>query len=191
MNDEVMIDLETMGTGSNAAIVAIGGVAFSFGRRTITSEFYQRISLQESVVCGFDMDADTVLWWMRQSDEVRKEVFEEGGVHPNVALLNFISWCGNFGPRDDLKVWGNGSDFDNLILSNAYARQLLTAPWSFRGNRCFRTIKNLFPVPDDIKPTRQGVAHHALHDALHQTEHLLVIAKYWEDHRMAFPGGRS
>ena len=75
--ENVMIDLETMGVNNNAAIIAIGAVAFDF-EGNLGYHFYQTITLQSSVENGGIMDASTVLWWMRQSDEARKEFEREG-----------------------------------------------------------------------------------------------------------------
>ena len=48
----VMLDLETMDTGSNAAIIAIGAVVFT--RTEITAEFYCNVNLQSSMDYGSD-----------------------------------------------------------------------------------------------------------------------------------------
>ena len=48
MND-VMLDLETMGTGPDAAIVAIGAIAFDVHTRTIGPSFYIPVELRSSV----------------------------------------------------------------------------------------------------------------------------------------------
>ena len=66
----VMVDLETMGTGSYAAIVSIGAVKFypdePFDPATAES-FYAVISLASAMKAGLRVDADTVMWWPRSS----------------------------------------------------------------------------------------------------------------------------
>lgn len=74
-----------------------------------------------------------------------------------------------------VRVWGNGSDFDNVILRNAYAAIGSTYPWRYNDNMCYRTIKNLAP---DVKMARQGVHHNALDDARSQALHLIAICNH-------------
>jgi exodeoxyribonuclease VIII len=69
-------------------------------------------------------------------------------------------------------VWGNGADFDNVILGNAYLAVNKPRPWSFWNNRCYRTVRAMAPNIDYVRPV---IAHHALHDARAQALHLIEI----------------
>ena len=162
-----MIDLETMGTGSNAAIIAIGAVKFD--HVGIVDEFYKVVSLESSVKNGMTIEPDTVLWWMKQSVEARKEFERKGGSLCRV-LLTFYEWFGQ-----DKPVWGNGASFDNVILSNAYKLTGLEQPWNFWSDRCYRTLKSLYP---SIEVNRSGTHHNALDDAKSQALHLIEIFKH-------------
>lgn len=53
--NNIMLDLETMGHGSNAAIVAIGAVRF---HRDIEDRFYRRINQNEEKHAVNDKDSD-------------------------------------------------------------------------------------------------------------------------------------
>lgn len=160
----VMLDLETMGNGPNAAIIAIG--ACEFGPAGIGRTFYEIVSLESSVLCGGVIDASTVLWWMKQSDAARS-AFERPGVTLPLALSRFTAWI-----APDSEVWGNGAAFDNVILASAYRRLNVEPPWKFWNDCCYRTVKKRSAVP---QPARQGVAHNALDDAIHQARHLMAI----------------
>ncbi|OQX34094.1 MAG: ATPase, partial [Oceanospirillales bacterium LUC14_002_19_P2] len=50
-----MIDLETMGNGSQAAIVAIGACFFDPVKGTVGNTFYQPVSLESAVSAGLIM----------------------------------------------------------------------------------------------------------------------------------------
>jgi len=69
-------------------------------------------------------------------------------------------------------LWGNGSTFDNVILSNAYRAIGVKQPWDFWNDRCYRTLKSLYP---HVKLERSGVAHNALDDAKSQAMHAVRI----------------
>ena len=162
--NRVMLDLETMGNGINAAIIAIGAVHFDAGK--ILDEFYTVVDLKSAVDAGLEIDASTVIWWMKQSDDARRQ-FERDGVPLVKALEQFAEWIGK-----DAEVWGNGVAFDNAILSNAYRKCGMKQPWTFWNDRCYRTVKSMYP---DVKMERQGVYHKAVDDAKSQAEHLMRI----------------
>lgn len=159
---EVMVDLETLGNGSNAVIIAIGAVAFEPSSGQITSEFYVNVDPQSCVDAGLKMDVSTVMWWMKQSDEARA-AFTKPSVPLEVALQMFKEWY-----PQGAGMWGNGATFDNVILSNAYTLAGINRPWHFMKDRCYRTLKALRP---DIKQDRVGTHHNALDDAKYQALH--------------------
>lgn len=168
---DVMLDLETMGKGPNAAIVAIGAVGMDLVNGKLGKDFYVTISLESSVEAGGEMDASTVLWWMRQSDEARAEL--DGGGSWADAICRFYSFLKNNSDRNTLRVWGNGVDFDNVIMAQAFARHHLDVPWLYRNNRCYRTMRKLFP--DVGRVVRDGTLHNAYDDAKNQALHLIKI----------------
>lgn len=165
MND-IMLDLETMGTAANAPIVGIGAVRFNPKSEEIGDTFYTLIDLESSVNAGGVMSASTVLWWMQQSDAARNEICNPDIVRFTIheALLKFSDWV-----KLDDKIWGNGVDFDNVILSATYKQCGIKQPWQFWNNRCYRTVKSLRP---NIKLEREGVHHNCLDDAISQAKHL-------------------
>lgn len=168
---DVMLDLETMGNGPQAAIIAIGAVEFDILTQQIGDRFYTVIDLESAVACGGVMDASTVLWWLKQSDAARAE-FERSGDHISVALQKFAGWMENRAKRDDVRVWGNGAAFDNVILASAYRRNGTTQPWQFWNDRCYRTIKAQHPT---VTMERNGTHHNAVDDAESQARHLISM----------------
>ena len=166
-NMNVMLDLETLGKGSRACIISIGAV--SFNSDGILSTFYERVDEESCVAAGLEIDASTVMWWMKQSDAARAALTGTAGMSLTHALARFTMWC-----PEETAVWGNGATFDNVILSNAYEAVNLKKPWPYWGDRCYRTVKALHP---DVKADPfAGTAHNALDDAIHQARHLIKIA---------------
>lgn len=168
----VMLDLETMGTGPNAAIVAIGAVEFCLHSFELGKEFYAPIDLKTSVKSGGVIDPSTVLWWMKQSEQARN-LFKGTGFDLYSTLASFSSWieetCG-----PDVRVWGNGAAFDNVVLGSAYDREGIERPWKFWNDRCYRTVKSMFP---HVEMKRTGTHHNALDDAKSQALHLIDIQR--------------
>lgn len=162
----IMVDLETMGTRPDAPITAIGAVAFA--EDGIIDTFYRVVDLKSSVDAGATIDPGTVMWWMEQSDEARSALAEPG-MSIREALVEFAGFTGDF---LEAGVWGNGASFDNVILSEAYKRIGMDAPWPFWKDKCYRTVKGIWK---DIKLDRVGTHHNALNDAESQAEHLIAI----------------
>jgi len=169
--NNIMLDLETLGNGSDAAMLAIGAVKFDV-YDGLGEEFYLIIDPQTCVDAGLKIDASTVMWWMKQSHEARLAFNDQSKMVPLIgALLDFSNWVGD---KKNSLIWGNGANFDNVILSNAYKATGMVQPWPYWGDRCYRTIAAL---KKDIKLNRVGTHHNALDDAKTQAEHLSQILR--------------
>ena len=137
--NHVMLDLETMGQGSNAAIVAIGAVFFEPTTGAVGASFYQQIDLEDAVKYG-EMDASTVLWWLEQNEQARKEITNGEACKLSDTLYDFTDWIEQIEEYKDRVVWGNGAGFDNVILGNTYRRMHGSQPWPFQNDRDVRTV---------------------------------------------------
>ncbi len=170
----MMIDLETMGTRPNAPILAIGGVAFD--SNGIHDERYATVEFETAIDEGGVICPHTVMWWMKQSDEARAELTkEEGGMSIAWALKDFRTWFDSTAYKHGCSgVWGNGASFDNVILAESYRRMKMAVPWPFWKDKCYRTVKNMYP---GVEFDRSGTHHNALDDAKTQAEHLIRINK--------------
>lgn len=174
---DVMIDLETMDSGPNAAIVAIGTVEFDTKTCELGERFYKVVNLASAVEAGGVLNPNTIMWWMRQSEEARA-VFKDDGEPVTEVLAQFTAWLEQRGPLKDIRIWGNGASFDNVILASAYKRLGQAVPWVFWNDRCYRTIKSL---NWRIKMQRSGTHHNALDDAESQARHLIEILSAGKD----------
>ena len=172
--NHIMLDLETMGTGPNAAIVAIGAVEFELTKTggQLGDSFYQCISLESAMAAGGQVDASTVLWWLKQSDAARA-MFAQPAVSDYEALVTFAEWMAKRGETKNVRVWGNGASFDNVILASAYRRTGLQLPWNSFNDRCYRTVKSMHPAAPAIQ--RTGTHHNAKDDAINQANHLIAM----------------
>jgi len=180
MSRHIMIDLETLDTKASAIILSIGAVAFNsdtheVGVGTAQDTFYTTVSMQSGFDAGLTASGDTLAWWNDQEEQTRAEAFK--GKRPLASALHELSSFvfKNAVGTEIPCVWGNDSLFDIGILQNAYAALAVTPPWPFYRARCYRTISHL--IHPDFYPWGVGTEHHALHDALYQTNRLLAIAR--------------
>lgn len=166
---EVMVDIETLSTANDAVILSIGACKFDPMSGYIAERFHVGIDLESSLAFGRKISAGTLMWWLDPArDEARAAWLSLTKLDLATALDGFAMWFGT----ESKPVWGNGSTFDNVILKDAYAAVGLTAPWHFRHDRDYRTIKALRPQFDI---PFHGVKHDALDDAVHQARILSSI----------------
>lgn len=160
-----MIDLETLATSSDAAILTIGATRFDpFGydlKEPAMKSFYVRVDLDSCHELGLSTSDDTIAWWSNQSKEAQAEAFgTENRIHIRDAFEQLYKFC--WGAK---RVWSNGAGFDCVICENVYKKLNKACPWSFWQVRDVRTAFDL-----GINPQRPAVtAHHALEDAYNQT----------------------
>lgn len=171
--NRIMVDIETMGLPPKGVIISIGAVRFD--GRGILDRFETGVDPESCVDVGMVMTVSTVMWWLAQSEEARKDIVtkQKNGYTISEALLQFSNWCTKEGKVTE--VWGNGSDFDNVILVSAFQMCGIEVPWMFWTHRCFRTMKNQFSTVQ--KPPVMGIKHSALADAEHQANWLRKIEK--------------
>lgn len=174
--NNIMVDLETMGTESDAAITAIGAIRFDITEGTIIDEIYIKVDLQSCIDAGLSVKAETIEWWMKQNIEARQEMVKAGTILEQ-ALGMFTEYIKK--GKSEPIVWGNGAAFDNVILKNAYIKMDIPVPWNYWNDRCFRTLKTMLPAVE-VPVT----GHHiAVEDARWQTIYLLKGLGVYQDDR--------
>lgn len=174
---EIMLDLEFMGKPPHAAICAIG--AAMIVDNVVESKFYERVDLRDSVKRGGTLDADTIIWWLGQSEAARAEACK-----PGLKLESAIGIFGSWVLRESMgnpvgAVWGYGSTADLAIIRHAYDCIGYKVPWDFRADSCFRTETTQFArrTGKQVPWVEYGTAHHAGDDAVAQALTLIEMRK--------------
>lgn len=170
--NHIMLDIETMGVSTSAAIMSIGACYFNPATGEIGDTFHEQVDISSNG----RIDASTVVWWMGQDDAARSKFKNNGKAgHINAALADFADFV-----KPNSQVWGNGVAFDNVIIRNAYEHPSCAdnVPWKFWNDRDVRTMVELGKVIG-IDPKRdfpfEGVKHDALADAIHQAKYVSAI----------------
>lgn len=173
--NHAMLDLETMSNASSAAIVSMAALRFDpRGDRMETliadclhpTQFYRRVRLSSSVEIGLTIDADTVMWWLKQDKSAQAELTEGCTIHVAHALDQLGAWCFD---NQIGYVWSHGAGFDVVILANAYNRLGRQTPWKYNHVRDTRTVYDLAGIVLHEEPSPEGyLQHHALWDCWKQ-----------------------
>lgn len=162
-----MVDLETLDLLPSAVVLSIGLVQFN--EKEIIDELHVKLAIDPQIDAGRTIGGSTIDWWMNQSPAARSQLFDGAAQQSRLLVEDGLQLVWNFMQGVD-ELWGNGAAFDNVILKSLFLQMKGIAPWGFKADRCYRTVKALhsyFPFPNFI-----GVEHNALDDARHQTIHL-------------------
>ena len=176
----IMLDLETLGTEPFAALLSIGAVHFNPNADEIADSYHVAIN-PEFNGFGLRIEPGTMFWWWGEDrDDARHEWLRMTKFELAIALDGFTDWMSTFAPeQDDRVIWGNGANFDNVLLACAYKAAGRVVPWNYWNDRCFRTLKAL-PKAREVCPPREGLVHNAMFDARHQAAWLQQIVKAYE-----------
>lgn len=172
MKKHVLIDLETLAVGHNAALMSIGAVRFD--SNGLYNTFYTNIDPLDCIKRGGIAEQRTMDWWKKQDPELQALVSKDPKLLPEAAI-NFTNW---FNEVPDSFIWGFGPSFDCAILEDNYKLCGLKQPWTYRQERCGRTIIQFDPENKHKKERKPGHwKHHALYDAIYEAAHIVGILK--------------
>lgn len=169
----VMIDLETLGTNSNSIFLSLAAVEFELDG-TMGETFYMNVDLKSAMRAGLTISAETIKWWLEQRPEIMRKMFKDTKELETV-LMDFFEWCYK---RNCTYFWGNSASFDLGILGNAYKRSKISLPWSYRNERCYRTVVSTFTNNGVWVEKDSTKSHDPIYDAVYQIERLTQILKY-------------
>ncbi len=183
--DEIqfMFDLETLGKPQEGLAPIVSLSLLAFNKTMIIDElsFYIRIDMHcydELMAKGVDVktNMDTIMWWMGQSDEARKE-FKGGDTHVLDALMfvkHFIAHIDMWSSTRGTVVWAKSPDFD-MSLANMWLIELTkeyTRIVPYNVYRCVRTVVDdaihVYKKIDSVPSFKHMVAHNPSDDCVMQ-----------------------
>lgn len=150
---DLMVDIETLSTRPDAAIISIAAVFFNVGTRQFaTPTFYAEVD--HETLDGFHVDPQTVAWWAKQTQPMPR-----GTTPLKTALEDLLTFVHGNPPA---RVWANSPSFDLVVLKEACRKLDLSWPINFWQERDVRTVKDLARLPKTL-PT-----HNAIEDCISQ-----------------------
>ena len=162
---DIMLDLESLGTRPDCAILTLGAVKFDpFTMDRFGDGLYLRIDVDEQLANGREVQEDTLAWWMQQAEDVREEALGEGP--DRIKLEDMYRQLNKFLVGVD-NIWCQGPAFDIVILENIYRQKGWPTPWQFWQIRDSRT---LFGVHGDPREKGKAGLHNALEDCISQAQ---------------------
>jgi hypothetical protein len=161
---DIMLDLESLGTRPDCAILTLGAIKFNpYVLDSFGDSLYLRIDVDEQLALGREVQEDTLTWWSKQAKDVREEALGEGN---RVSLTEMYRQLNRF-CVGATNIWCQGPAFDIVILENIYRQQGWPTPWQFWQIRDSRT---LFGVHGDPREKGKAGLHNALEDCISQAQ---------------------
>lgn len=156
-----MLDIETLGTQVNSAIIQIGMAAFT-KEKVIRSNLW-------SIEPKGAIDMSTIQWWFGQIENGAPNPLKGKLVSLETALKDLASRM-----KEVETIWAHRATFDIPILTFAYQASGIPLPWTYKQIRDTITFGQLYPEVPRIEPES---AHDAEHDAVAQASWMVGIWK--------------
>lgn len=178
-----MIDIETLSTTVNAAVLSIGAVEFDPYTGDVLRTFYRNLDLNQDTR---KVNMATVTWWMQQiaSNPKLAQTFADGDRVPVEQALheldNFLTnrtfnWRGE--DFEKIQVWACDPDFDLAILASLYADYDIRVPWMFYEPRSVRTVRVIAEMLG-VTIEKQSATHDALDDCIRQAREVGALTSF-------------
>ncbi len=165
-----ILDVETLDITPKAIILTVGIVTaeISDGGLDILDRHYWRV--QPSEQPGRTCSEETLEWWRNQPSPARHEALVTTAFYRE-PLLQMLAAVAATLETYPYPIWGNGSDFDNAIMQDAF--QQAGMKWPYHRNGCLRTARKIAKsiVRDFQDPARPAhlIRHVALDDAEYES----------------------
>ena len=170
MKNNIMVDIETLGTKEGSTIFQISAATFDIE----TGEIGETIDLKGDIE-KMDVKADgsTLKWWLKTDKELFTKLLNEGTLSEFEMLDQFAEWVRKV---ENPKLWGNGILFDNAKIKSAMESKGINYPIAYNRDLDVRTIlflaskisgKTRDEIRDEVKDDSL-VAHDALDDVIKQ-----------------------
>lgn len=176
----IMVDIETLSTAVNAAVLSIGAVEFDPMSGKIEREFYSELDLANQA--GRHIDVNTMQWWIKQclvnTDNI--EFLTKPNSHKDnidfvlVRLGAFLvgndtHYVKRAEGYEKIALWACDPDFDIAILADLYKEHNLILPWKYSEPKSVRTVRMLTQIAGMEIPVQEA-DHNALNDCIRQAK---------------------
>lgn len=170
----IMKDIESLDLGPKSVVTQLAFVAFDMDdpedQFRVVSEY---LPIQPQIFLGRTINADTVIWWMNQSEEARAGFKQNTGndMDELTSLVNSFNrkLSQVIEGADDYEIWARGPQFDIVNIETLFGDCGEQVPWKYDRVRDLRTLMKLAGVAtaDVIRPADQ-IDHVALDDCRYQ-----------------------
>ncbi len=141
---DVMVDIETLGTDSDATIIQIAAIAFDILTGTPIKEFNLIADIEQNDT--LTIDGSTLKWWLDTDAELLSKLLNSGDTSSEDILKEFRRWLidvSHLVKDNNMYLWGNGILFDNKMIQHQMELIDIEYPVHYQNDRDVRTIVDL------------------------------------------------
>jgi hypothetical protein len=169
------IDIETLATEGDAAVIAIGATVFD------VDGFLDQghLVLINPTLSPGARDRGTWMWWCQQDKDIMERMMS-GDATPWLACETFTNLCVGVD-----YFWGYPARFDVGHLRGLFRNCGRELPFSFRQEMCLATARRLLEnnptMTSDLRKIKESnlEAHDAMADAIVQARQIQAILNYF------------
>lgn len=165
-----MLDLETLGNDSNAAVIQIGACYFDPATGEIGETLKLNVHPQSAIDSGASLSGDTIHWWLQQSQEARESLYK----NPQNNISEAFHQLNHFLSKAD-KIWSHAT-FDFVIVTETLRRLKIVPSFKYWMARDIRTLMDLAKLKAKDFP-KTGCCHDALDDCKTQVNYCVQALK--------------
>ena len=166
MAQDIMIDIESLDTTPDCAILTIGAVRFDPRGSGVVERLELRPTLEDQTdIYNRRISDDTLRWWSEQDPSAIEEAMGDNGRRPfKECMETLYKFCWN-----RRAVWSNGAPFDLVVMEHAWRQtsdKPNPIPWAFWTMRDTRTLWEIAGVK--LQSDGHVTSHKAVEDAERQ-----------------------
>lgn len=191
---DLMIDLETLSTEIDTAIVSIGYVFFNPDKKIFSPTREILVDHESMVKNGYHVSDSTLKWWGKKTGRAQMVFNSTDRLSIADALRELTKDIEKYSNPERVKPWGNGALFDIGAIGYAYRKEfgqafsqerngeksLRSTPYMHFGVRDVRTHVEdglRFGLNPKYDMPFTGTPHNSADDALHQAQYCTVITQ--------------
>lgn len=167
---ELVVDLETLGVADNAQVIQISAGAFKFSKDGVhfIKTFDKKVDL--NTYDKLTVEPGTLTFWLNRDEQINqlKTFLEPTNVTEFQLWKEFEQFLLELDKEYTIRLWGNGSVFDNVKVRYNLKALNLNYPVMFFNERDIRTVVQLYSDKEDVNPRdfKNSFVNENQHDAL-------------------------
>ena len=163
--NNVMLDIETLGTSCNSAIIQIALIRFSDSGE-MGDMLSIKVDYNEQLQMGAEQSKETLEWWK----QTNLKLFESLTTGDDIlSVRDALYKVTAFITKQD-RIWSH-SYFDASILSNLYRLANIQVPWVYKKIRDIRTLTDIANIDLGKFDWKEEKTHDSLDDCKFQIKY--------------------
>lgn len=182
---DLMLDAESLGNIPGCVLCQYTIVPFNINGKPYDGplqplDIYLHIGQQ--IAEGYDVDTNTLAWWMTQPVNIRRVVFT-GGVWINEFCDEVTCYYDRVVHEyKEYRLWSTSAKVDYGIPPVLFKRSDILYPVNHRAENCARTFVNMVKLNHpQMKGSKLKTTHHAIDDCRRQIDDLQIAYRHHID----------